>query len=712
MRKRILYCLIVASFFGYSQESGVKADSLNLVWGHYYFTNGAYKKAIQRWHKSQTVSPHILNFLSKAYFNLGDYQKAQAFMSQIIDTRHVGVGDYYYYANLLPNNSELAQEYRAKAARLPLEKKEGYDTVQPLASVTLINSKRNTPFSEFGGYFLPEKDQLDFYFLSPQKAAWTKKMKRRMISSSEVYNLHRAKLNTSLELEKETQLPTNINSIFQEGPIAIDTIQKIIFLSRSSGKIDNNNKVQVDLYQYNYTKPNQIPVPLQINRSGYSTLHPAVDYTNKRLIFASDRPGGHGGMDLYYIPLDQIDQNPELINLGADINTDNNETFPYVLKDGTLFYTNEAQTRNGDFEINMALKGPENRWTTYLLSPPYNSEKDDFSFSLLINWGLGTFSSNRPGGKGNDDLYFFQFQPQMNVLDDSYNFQPNDTLVIPFEGVMQNDLKLMVAQDPMILLVEKKALLKERPQNGSVHLNDNGSFLYKAVPSRRSKDSFSYVVQSPFSTSKEAWVHLHPKEEPITADILETFRPIFYDLDKNNLKENYRDRVEAVVRVMNQYPQMVIEIVSSTDCLGSAAYNLKLSQRRTNTILNYVKNRILNPERLQGKGVGESNLPNNETKNYTLYAGQFKQLTNALKQQKRLEKRGIKSQIRTQVSGLYGIALQDFEYLAEARKAKVAYAQQGIETSTEACSCYQLPEQVHQQQRKTIFNILRVGEKK
>lgn len=712
MRKKILCCLIVFSLFGFSQERVARNDSLNLVWGHYYFTNGAYKKAIQRWQKSQTMPPLVVNFLSKSYFKLGKEEKAQALMSQIIDSRHVGVEDYYYYANLLPNNSKLAQEYQAKAARLPLEKKVGYDTVQPLANIVLINSKRNTPYSEFGGYFVPEKERLDFYFLTPQKAAWTNKIKRRMISGSEVYNLHRAELNTSLDFENEAQLPTNINSIYQEGPIAIDTVQKIIFLSRSSGKIDKNNKLQVDLYQYYYNKPNQIPEPLQINMPGYSTLHPAVDYTHNRLIFASDRPGGQGGMDLYYIPLNQINENPEVTSLGTDVNSDNNETFPFVLPDGTLFYTNEASGRNKDFEINMALKGPANRWTTYLLSPPYNSNKDDFSFSLLLDRGLGTLSSNRPGGKGNDDLYLFEFQPQMSVLDDNYRFEHNDTLVIPFEGVLQNDLKLMVAKDPLILLVEKKALLKERPKNGSVHLNHNGSFLYKATSSKGIKDSFSYAVQSAFSTSKQAWVFLTPIEEPLSKDILKTFRPIYYDLDKNNLKESYLDRVEAVVRMMNQYPEMQIEIISSTDCLGSTAYNLKLSQRRTNTILNYVKTRISNPERLQGKGVGESNLPNNDTKNYTLYTGQFEQLTNAINQQKALEKKGVKSQIRTQESGLFGIAVQDFEYLAEARKARVVFSQLGIDTNIVACDCYQLPEEVHQLERKTIFNILRIGSKK
>lgn len=711
MKKTVVFFLMVIGFAGFGQEEHSKKVAHDLVWGAYYYTNGAFSQAIAQWEKiPKPLPPKTQILLAKAYAKCGKKEQAEHYLSGLIDSRHVAVEDYYFYASLLPDKPKLAAEYRLKAARLPLDKRVVEEGTTPLENF-LINLDRNTPMSEFGGYFVPQNKGLAFYFLSPQAEDWTKRMQRRMISSTEVYNLHRAKLNTALELENEVQLPTNINSIFQEGPIAIDTIQKIIFISRSSGKVDLNNKVQVDLYRYDYAKPNPIPVPLKINREAFSTLHPAVDYGNNRLLFASDRPGGQGGMDLYYIPLDQIDQNPEVINLGPDINTDNNETFPFVLADGTLFYTNEAQSNEGDFEINMALKGPENRWKTYLLPPPYNSNKDDFSFSLLLKEGLGTLSSNRAEGKGNDDLYIFRFKPPMSALEDTYAFKPKDTLVIPFEGVLQNDLDLMVAQDPLVLLVDKKALLKESPQNGKVKLNANGSFLYKSTSSRAVVDSFSYLVQSPYSVSKEAWVYLKPKEEPLTEEILETFRPIFYDLDRNNLKEDYRSRVDAVVRVMNQYPQMEIEIISSTDCLGSEAYNLKLSQERTNTILTYVKTRISNPERLQGKGIGESNIPNNDTKNYSLLAGQFSVYSNAVRQQKALEDRGIESEIRTLSKGLHAVVLQDFDYMVEAQKAKAAFVQQGISSSLEACECYQLPEAEHQQQRKTIFNIIAKGEK-
>lgn len=710
MNKTTILLFVFLSFIGNSQKNLSETVSRSINWGNYYYSNQAYKKAIAQWKKTyNTLSPETLLLLSKAYAKMGQKDSAQFHLSQIIDSRHVGVEDYYFYASLLSEDEVLAKEYRDKASLLPLEKRNPKEPEEKTEDSLLINLKRNTPLSEFGANIVPQGDQLTFYFLTPQKEEWSKKMRRRVISSSEVYNLHRGKLTPNFEIDEEVILPTNLNSIFQEGPIAVDTLQKIIFLSRSSGKIDNNNKVQVDLYRYNYAKSNQIPTPMPLNMAGYSSLHPAVDYQNNRLIFSSDRPGGLGGMDLYYIPLDQTDESIEPVNLGTDINSDNNETFPFITSDGTLFYTNEAKNRNGDFDINMAIKGPEDRWKTFLLPEPYNSKMDDFSFALLLEQGLGSLSSNRPGGKGNDDLYMFYFKPQMKAIEEDYTFSLKDTLVVPFEGVLTNDLELMYDQDPLTLLVEKQAVLLDEPKNGRVQLNKNGSFLYKATTSKPVLDSFAYQIQSDFSTSKKAWVRLIPKEESIPEAIVETFRPIYYDLDKNNLKEFYQDRADAVIDVMNHYPEMEVEMISSTDCLGSASYNLKLSERRTQTILNYVRPHISNPERLRGKGIGESTIPNNDNKNYTLFAGHFQILSNAIRRQKRLLDQGLATTLRIKRDSIYALVVQNYDYAYAARKAKAALTKQGFDLVIIPCDCYQETEEVHQEQRKTIFNIITIG---
>ena len=190
---------------------------------------------------------------------------------------------------------------------------------------------------------------------------------------------------------------------------------------------------------------------------------------------------------------------------------------------------------------------------------------------------------------------------------------------------------------------------------------------------------------------------------------MKTFRPIYYDLDKINLKEFYQDRADALVDVMNQYPEMEVEMISSTDCFGSASYNLKLSEGRTKTILNYVRPHISNPERLRGKGIGESTIPNNDNKNYTLFAGHFRNLSNAIRKQKKLLEQGLPTTLKIKRDSIYALVVQNYDYVYAARKAKATLTKQGFDTAIIPCDCYQEAKEVHQEQRKTIFNIITIG---
>ena len=216
MNKITLLLFVFLSFTGKSQKNLSETVSRSINWGNYYYSNQAYKKAIAQWEKTyNTLSPKTLLLLSKAYAKMGQKDSAQFHLSQIIDSRYVEVEDYYFYASLLPEDAVLAKEYRDKASLLPLEKRKPKEQEQNTEDSLLINLKRNTPLSEFGANIVPQGDQLTFYFLTPQKEEWSKKMRRRVISSSEVYNLHRGKLTPSFEIDEEVILPTNLNSIFQ-----------------------------------------------------------------------------------------------------------------------------------------------------------------------------------------------------------------------------------------------------------------------------------------------------------------------------------------------------------------------------------------------------------------------------------------------------------------------------------------------------------------
>ena len=154
---------------------------------------------------------------------------------------------------------------------------------------------------------------------------------------------------------------------------------------------------------------------LSVNNDDYSVMHPTITENGERMYFASDMPGGYGGMDLYYCEiyglykqffLSDTTATRELIrlsrpvNLGNQINTEGNEVFPFHLDNKTLFYASDGRIGFGGLDIFMANNYMDTTLTEILnIGKPFNSPKDDFSFFVSRDFKFGFLSSNRPGGK-------------------------------------------------------------------------------------------------------------------------------------------------------------------------------------------------------------------------------------------------------------------------------------------------------------------------
>ena len=188
-------------------------------------------------------------------------------------------------------------------------------------------------------------------------------------------------------------------------------------------------------------------------------------------------------------------------------------------------------------------------------------------------------------------------------MEDQYSYNPIDTLIVSQEGILKNDKALMMGYDPLTALFPKEAVLVDNVHHGALKLNSNGSFLYKNTSPLQVKDSFSYTVNSKYGKSPAIKVLLQRAKvalEKLPQAIQKTFLPIFYEFDKSNLLIDYKDRVDAVVAAMKAQPEMIVEVSSYTDCRGSKDYNLKLSQQRNQTIIDYVSEHIGNKERIFG----------------------------------------------------------------------------------------------------------------
>jgi WD40-like Beta Propeller Repeat len=217
-----------------------------------------------------------------------------------------------------------------------------------------------------------------------------------------------------------TPLEGTINGRYHEGAASFNKQGDVMFFTRNNDKGKNEfGKVDLKIYQAKSINGTwgQTEEIKAINGNGFSTCHPAISHDGTRLFFASNRNGGFGGMDIYVSYLvDGEWQYP--LNLGSEINTDGNESFPFIDQNNKLYFSSDGHDGKGGLDIFFSIwldSEDEEAWTKVQnLGFPFNSEKDDFAFSIYNNNQDGFFTSTRDGGKGFDDIYIWnkRYTPQ------------------------------------------------------------------------------------------------------------------------------------------------------------------------------------------------------------------------------------------------------------------------------------------------------------
>jgi WD40-like Beta Propeller Repeat/SPOR domain len=230
-------------------------------------------------------------------------------------------------------------------------------------------------------------------------------------------------------LSKPTPFAESLTTSFYDGPLCFNPDGTMVYFTRSNLKHNKPIKakdglVKLKIYsaQLKADKWENI-VELPFNNKEYDFTHPSVSPDGRRLYFASNRPGGFGGMDLYVVTL--IDNKwSEPVNLGPKINTPKDEVFPFIHEDGKVFYSSNGRAKNvGGLDIYFTAKTDTGWLMPHLLPEPINSRSDDFGLILSPDKMSGYYSSNRSSGKGDDDIYSF-----------------NSTQTIDSEFVINNEL--------------------------------------------------------------------------------------------------------------------------------------------------------------------------------------------------------------------------------------------------------------------------------
>lgn len=418
-------------------------------------------------------------------------------------------------------------------------------------------------------------------------------------------DLYYAEKKTIVTWLDPVRLPGEVNGPYHEGPAVVAPDGKTLYFTRSNYykhhlNKDERNTSHLKLFRAVRDSSSGAWADIREfahNGEFFSTGHPALSADGRTLYFASDRPGGKGGTDLWRSRNDGTGWSaPE--NLGATVNTPGNELFP-VVSGGTLYFSSDAHDNLGGLDVFEAHEAT-GRWSDPRnMNYPVNTEHDDFSLVLDKRVGIagdttmsGYLSSDRDGA---DQVYTFWAVAPMFMLEGE---------VTDVQGHFLPNVEVTLAE----LLTE---------EDTSVMTGSDGKFRFPLKPGSdytvRAKDPGYLSRSQPLSTrgllrsdTLRADFHLSPitVDEPIAID------NILYDYDKWDIRPDAARELDKLANIFKDNPHMTFELGAHTDSRGGDTYNLVLSDARAYTAVNYLIQQGVDPDRISAKGFGETVLRN------------------------------------------------------------------------------------------------------
>lgn len=629
------WLLAVSAVFGQSQDK---------LMAKRYFERTFYSEAIPIYERlaENDRSLEVVRNLADAYYFTNDFSKARPLyrllLWQFPDAVDASYTLRYIHTLKAEGDYKLADDTYRKflsktgqgEALQRLEK-----DIETLENITAIgprfdirNLPFNTPFSEFGGSY--DGKNIVFAGVKRSTGLLDKKFKwndERYLDLLAVKSPNDS-IATSFAKELETDLHEASAVFTKDGRTMYFT--RNYFKDGKRGK--NGKKVSVvQLYKAEYDAGWTRVTPLPFNSPDFSVEHPALSPDEKTLYFASDRPGGAGSFDIWSVSIDN-GAFSEPVNLGSQINTDQREQFPFVAADGKLYFSSDGHYGYGALDVFVS-----DGKTVYNVGLPVNSGYDDFAFSIDVATKDGYFSSNRPGGKGNDDIYFL-----------------HETKPLIVEGCKQEITGIITDRDTQLPLADAKVVLetvgKDVPAE-TITTTSDGAFrfrvaceeTYKVSASKPAYSSESRVLKlkkergkvndASMSLRSDAAVEQEKKQEAEEAkkaaekekqqritdikakekDVIEDrgrlvikTDPIYFDYDLWYIRKDSKPILDRVVELMKKYPEMVVEIGSHTDVRGTYRYNEELSSKRAASTLDYIIEHGIPASRISAKGYGES----------------------------------------------------------------------------------------------------------
>ena len=612
--KKIIIILIVMLSAGVNAQRKYAADR--------YFKEFNYIKAAELYtdlYEKGDTSYTVVSRLGDTHYYNAEFETAEKWYTELtnkyasddtMNPEHI-----FRYAQTLKTNGKIEEsdkwleklkEVNKEDSRVSeLEANRDYFTKYSTKENTFVNINNlqtNTEYSDFGAFVYDN----NLYFASTKPK--NKKDIRLYAWNKQPYlNIYKAQqkefIRNDILKVNESELINDISSPYHESNMVITKDGKTAYFTRDNydgRKLRGDDKEVSHLKMYRTQKVDdkwQKAVELSFNSDNYSTGHPALSPDEKTLYFVSDRPNGFGGTDIYKVAVLENGGFGEVQNLGGKINTEAREMFPFISADNTLFFSSDGHIGLGALDVFEA-KLKNNEFTQPVnLGAPVNGAFDDFSFLINAEKSYGYFSSNRKGGKGDDDIYSFTIN------------QCNENIV----GIATDKLTQQPLANVKVNLIDANGAVV-----ASATTTANGAYAFDMMECETSYtltgDKQDYRSAQTTTTTlnvdaKQIKTSLE-LENLIVADKI-VIRPIYFDFDLHNIREDAEYELEQIVTVLKNHPNMVIKIESHTDSRGTHTYNQKLSERRAKSTRDYILSRGITKTQIESaKGYGESQLLN------------------------------------------------------------------------------------------------------
>ncbi len=646
-----------------------------------FFEQGDYINAALEYEEElnrEGYTKHIVKNITTSYYNTFQFRQAYRYLKVLTsgkfydkDKSYDNTYDFMMYHVLSAlGEYEKSVEFLAKYEIDELE--EDFDKSRAISIIedfklkdddyTIKSVKFNSEASEFGAL----KKDSTVYFTTDRKPYSTldKDYKWTHRPFLDIYKVKVDQNNNPIsDIEA---ISKEINSKLHEGNFCFTEDGNIMYLSKSNsekGKKKFDSIKNNSIHLYKATKNDEgwgNPEKLEFNDVNYSIEHPALNSKNNKLYFASNMPGGHGDFDIYYVDVNLDGTYGEPVNLGPTINTKNRDQFPYVSKDGHLFFSSNGHLGLGMMDIFVSeLKGDE--FTEPInLGAPINSSFDDFSISYS-NDTDGFFASNRK--KVGDDIYSFsqigeifprEYIAHFEVKDFATdNYVENSDVVLynddnekvyesQLDSIARFDLKVFPGrynfkasaegyktrtkpvsvkekdEATYIIYLDREAKKKEiiassqeSNENNKVRIKDSINIIEKVNITNITTETNSEKRKEEISKAKLREMLLADKDGPPVIEkngkLYFKMPPIHFDYDKWNIRSDSKKVLDKLALKLEKYKTVYIKISSHTDSRGTVSYNQVLSEKRAESTRNYLALvGYVNARRMQFVGFGES----------------------------------------------------------------------------------------------------------